>query len=388
MADLKALEHPTLKVPYELLNKKFRAAQKNVDREAAHVHTSVSELEKCLKQSSTVGDVTKVLDGMVEKLTLLKRKAEESINDEQEAAKACKRRIEHLKEYENLPPGGVNQWKKKRLDRMLVEYCLRAGYYNTAVQLARHSGIENLTNIELFLVSKEVEESLGRGETMKCLNWCHDNKSRLRRMKSTLEFNLRQQEFIEYIRNNKRLEAVKHARKYFSNLDDAQMNDVQKVMGLLAYPPDTELAPYKILLDPDRWQALVSQFRQENFKLYQLSHHSVFSITLQAGLSALKTLQCYKEDGTSRNPNCPTCNKHMNQLAKDLPYAHCAQSRLICAISGQPLNENNPPMMLPNGHVYGQNSLVMMAAENDSRVVCPQTKEIFKFEEAEKVFVM
>ena len=42
---------------------------------------------------------------------------------------------------------------------------------------------QNLTNIELFLVSKEVEESLGRGETMKCLNWCHDNKSRLRRMK-------------------------------------------------------------------------------------------------------------------------------------------------------------------------------------------------------------
>jgi len=31
---------------------------------------------------------------------------------------------------------------------------------------------------------------------------------------------------------------------------------------------------------------------------------------------------------------------------------------------------------------------VVMAAENDSRVVCPQTKEIFKFEEAEKVFVM
>ena len=68
--------------------------------------------------------------------------AEESVQDELEAAKVCKRRIEHLREYEHLPPTAVNQWHKKRLDRMLVEYFLRAGYYNSAIKLAQHSGIE------------------------------------------------------------------------------------------------------------------------------------------------------------------------------------------------------------------------------------------------------
>ena len=29
-----------------------------------------------------------------------------------------------------------------------------------------------------------------------------------------------------------------------------------------------------------------------------------------------------------------------------------------------------------------------MAAENDGRVVCPRTKEIFSLDDAEKVFVM
>ena len=28
MADVRSLEHPTLKVPYEILNKRFRSAQK------------------------------------------------------------------------------------------------------------------------------------------------------------------------------------------------------------------------------------------------------------------------------------------------------------------------------------------------------------------------
>lgn len=42
---------------------------------------------------------------------------------------------------------------------------------------------KDLVNIEMFLTAKEVEESLERRETATCLAWCHDNKSRLRKMK-------------------------------------------------------------------------------------------------------------------------------------------------------------------------------------------------------------
>ncbi|XP_013383305.1 macrophage erythroblast attacher [Lingula anatina] len=389
MADLKALEHPTLKVPYEVLNKKFRSAQKNIDREVSHVQVTMSDVDRCLQnQPVTVREMSMVLDGVVEKLNILKRKAVESIQDESESALVCKRRVEHLKEYDKLQGSAVNQWRKKRLDRMIVDYFLRAGYYNTAIKLARHSGIEDLTNIELFLVSKEVEESLEKKETAKCLTWCHDNKSKLRKMKSTLEFNLRTQEFIELIRNNRRVDAVKHARKYFNNLEESQMMDVQRVMGLLAFPVDTSISPYQELLDPNRWNHLVQQFRNENFKLHQLNNTSVFVVSLQAGLSALKTPHCYKDECGERNPNCPVCSPHLNDLAKTLPFAHCAQSKLICQISGRPLNEHNPPLMLPNGYVYGYNSLVEMANNNDGRVVCPRTKEIYKLDECEKVFVM
>ena len=43
--------------------------------------------------------------------------------------------------------------------------------------------LQDLVNIEMFLTAKEVEESLERRETATCLAWCHDNKSRLRKMK-------------------------------------------------------------------------------------------------------------------------------------------------------------------------------------------------------------
>lgn len=107
----------------------------------------------------------------------------ESVQAEDESAQLCKRRIEHLKEHSSDQPAAAGLWKRKRMDRMMAEHLLRCGYYNTAVKLARQSGIEDLVNIEMFLTAKEVEESLERRETATCLAWCHDNKSRLRKMK-------------------------------------------------------------------------------------------------------------------------------------------------------------------------------------------------------------
>lgn len=40
-----------------------------------------------------------LLGGMVEKLQVLKRKADESISEELAASNVCKRRLEHLKEH-------------------------------------------------------------------------------------------------------------------------------------------------------------------------------------------------------------------------------------------------------------------------------------------------
>jgi len=392
MADVKTLEHSTLKVPYELLNKQFRTSQKTIDREVSKVNSSAGELEKKVKESQlTVGDVTSALTCMVDNLSMLKRKAEESIQEEIGASRVIKRRLSHLQErktsgeQENSPP---LTWQKNRLDRMLVEYFLRAGYYTTALKLANQSNIEDLTNIELFMMSKEIEDSLTRFETKPCLNWCADNRSKLRKMKSTLEFNVRKQEFVEMIKQNKRIEAIKHARKYLSSTDPTQVADVQKLMGMLAFDCNKPENPYSEILSEDNWQTLVIQFRNDNFKLHQLNSTSVFTATLQAGLSSLKTLHCYKEDNSRRSSDCPVCSTNMNELAEPLPYAHCANSKLVCSISGLPLNENNPPMMMPNGRIYGLKALENIAVTNEGRVVCPRTQEICHLDELQKVFVM
>ena len=66
--------------------------------------------------------------------------------------------------------------------------------------------------------------------------------------KSNLEFSLRQQEFIELVRNQRCVEAVHHARKHFVNLTTNQLVDVQKSMVLLAYAKNADAAMYQVSL--------------------------------------------------------------------------------------------------------------------------------------------
>ncbi|ETN63502.1 erythroblast macrophage protein emp [Anopheles darlingi] len=394
MAEIKAMEHPTLKVPYEILNKRFRIAQKTLDRELSQIQNVASELEKGLSEGSASSEISRLLGGVVERLQVLKRKAEESISEELSAGYVCKRRLEHLKQNFSPPldaatlelqAAATSQWKKIRLDRMIVEHFLRLGYYDTAERLADRSGIRDLTNIDIFQVTREVERDLVNRRTAKCIAWCNDNKSKLKKINSTIEFQLRVQEFVELIREDHRMLAVRHAQKYFPAFEHEQLKEIRQYMALLAFQVNTEVEPYRKLFDPQRWNDLVLHFRLENYRLFQLPSQSVLSVAVQAGISALKTPQCYSY--TSKNMNCPVCQENVNEIAENLPFSHCAQSRLICRITGKPLNEHNLPMMLPNGQIFGQQAIEQMRRENDI-IVCPKTNESFRAPKIEKVFVM
>ena len=49
----------------------------------------------------------------------------------------------------------MKAWRKTRLDRMMVEYLLRQGYYDSALQLAENSKVTHLSNTEVKSILKE-----------------------------------------------------------------------------------------------------------------------------------------------------------------------------------------------------------------------------------------
>ncbi|CAM9369036.1 unnamed protein product, partial [Phaeothamnion confervicola] len=232
----------------------------------------------------------------------------------------------------------------------------------------------------------EVEASLRRRECGAALAWCADNASRLRRLESALEFDIRRQMFVEMVRSGNKDEAIQFAQEHLAKHAAERGADVQQAMATLAFPQPAAcpIPEYAALFAPERWDDLLRLFGQEVLRVFGLTQPSVLELTLQAGLSALKTPLCYRDDPSGsgaenqhRSLHCPVCSDAGRELARGLPCSHRGQSTLICRVTGDKMDENNPPVALPNGHVYSTRAIREGAHAHCGVFTCPVTGQSF-----------
>lgn len=384
------LEQPFVKVPYEQMRKTFRTSQRILEKEMANLTSTSSDLAKrSLTGSTNPEEICKALDGMLERLNKLKRKLEETKAEERTYTSRSRARLEHLndlmgmKSYEEPE---YARWSRTRLNRILVDYMLREGLMGTATKMSTNLGLQDYVDIEVFAQAQRVEQALRNHSCSEALQWCAENKSTLRKNKSALDFQLRLQEYIELVRKEKLTEAIAYSKKNLVPWADTHMKEIQQSMGLLAFKPNTKCKIYMKLFDPSRWTSLIQQFRADNYSLNSLPSQSLLTITLQAGLSALKTPQCYQT--ANRNFNCPVCAADtLGVLAEKLPLSHHVNSTIVCRISGEIMNEDNPPMVLPNGMVYSYKALTEMASTSENIITCPRTGATCDVLQLKKVFI-
>jgi macrophage erythroblast attacher len=122
-------------------------------------------------------------------------------------------------------------------------------------------------------------------------------------------------------------------------------------------------------------------FRAEVKKIFRFSTHTAFGACLQVGIAAHKSNVC-APDPKSR---CVVC-RELFELADGLPCAHVENSRLICAKTGEHLNDKNPPIILPNGFVYGEHAIQEMITGN--KIVCPRSGNEFNINQAKKLYIL
>lgn len=375
------LEYQLIKVPFEHLKKAMRASHRLVEKEMSAVVCGVAEaVERDMSKEEAVQHLTT----LVSRLQGLKRKLDESNKCEQTEVQRSKARLDHL---EMLQLGGKDiqaKWKSLRVDRILIDYMLRSSYYDTALKLAESSGIQDLVDTDVFLDAKKVIQSLRKKDCSEALAWCAENKSKLKKSKSKFEFKLRRQEFIELVRGEHMMEAIAYARKHLSLWGFTNMKELQQAMATLAFKSTTECAEYKVLFDSKQWDEMIEQFKQEFCKLYGMTTESLLNIHLQAGLSALKTPFCFEEGCTKEDP---LSQEEFRQLAAPLPFSKHIHSKLVCYITKEPMDEDNPPQVLPNGYVYSTKALEEMARLNNGKITCPRTGDVCNLSELSKAYI-
>ncbi|CAN8063951.1 unnamed protein product [Agarophyton chilense] len=281
-----------------------------------------------------------------------------------------------------------SRWEKMRLNRALVDYMLREGMYDTAETLAKSHAIEDIVDRGIFRESRVVIEALRRRDCSEGLRWCIENKRRLQKVHSKLEFRLRLQEFVEFARSGRKIDAIAYMKKHLSssNCDKERFLDIQRFMTLLCFDPSTSCQPYKDMFSERKWHELEVMFKHDNYRLHGLTRESTIEIMLKAGLASLKTRKCGTE--AERKPNCPTCVEPFLSLAQSLPRGRHENSVLVCSISGEIMDENNLPMALPNGNVYSTNALRKIAEDNCGEIIDPRNGDKARFKDLRKIFIM
>lgn len=88
------------------------------------------------------------------------------------------------------------------------------------------------------------------------------------------------------------------------------------------------------------------------YNLNTLPTQPLLHLALFAGLASLKLPSC--QEPATRNIDCPVCEPELARLAADLPSSHHVNSTIVCRLSGKIMDEDNMPMVFPNGQVYSR----------------------------------
>lgn len=402
-------------MPHELVRKNLKTTQRYVEREKDHILPTLKEAANASLSSTQTPDQTLAsLDAMIARMHTLKRKLQ-TLHEEEESIQAhSSKRIRHLQDLYEIPSlvdVKYEDWSRTRLDRLIVDYLLRTGYSDTATALATSKDILPLVDLDIFTSCHRIASSLQRGETKEALAWIAENRAALKKLQEkpaekttakpppSLEYELRVQQYIELVRHGttqKRMDAMAHAQKHLNPHALTRNEDFLRAAGLLVQPADTETEPYASMFSPHRWQTLSELFVHTHHQLLSLPFRPSLHVALSAGLSALKTPACHSQynPASSSTPGqatlsnmtslCPICSMELNELARNVPYAHHTKSYV-----------ENDPIVLPNGRIYGRDRLEELQRKltggvgeiGEGEVRDPTTGEVFAWEEVRKVYI-
>lgn len=145
-------------------------------------------------------------------------------------------------------------------------------------------------------------------------------------------------------------------------------------MALLALGTRTSL-PHASLLDPGRWRRAADRFGRDFLRLAGAPPTPPLVVALAAGVAALKTPFCSLPEHQA--PSCPVCCGPIRGLATRLPSCQRSRSAVTCRLSGTLLDEDNPPLVLPSGHVYAEAAVLRLeAAHGGGAFRDPRTDDV------------
>ncbi|AMD20532.1 HDL212Cp [Eremothecium sinecaudum] len=459
-------------IPNELLKRNLKQCQRLIDKEVASLNQGFAELDAMIKNPSGDAESIEKLNDMIIKIEKFERKISKKVNVELQLLQRIEARIKYYKELDDIKKANdqprLIAWYQSYTTLLIGDYLARNGNFhevpddpndcsppparlkrklssassqvtnatsvndnehihmNPGVEYLKQQGLDLLVDYDILLTTNKISKQLTvEHELGPLLDWIKENSAYLKSIASTLEFEARFQEYIEYVKIENYAKAIAcfqtHLVKFIhanpveltlaagllvfiktckSNMSSLAPNpkpdEVAKRQSLLKAKDDCwsffflklpksskknvsngyegrpdsftntmDIKRYMVLLDDKRWEKLNEMFLKAYYSMYGISYHDPLLIYLSLGISSLKTKDCLHQRQSSSSSD----SKLSHYLNSEVLRNNCP----VCSSEFAPIAEKLPhahqvqsrlfenPVMLPSGNVYDSEKLRQLA---------------------------
>ncbi|KAI2622546.1 CTLH/CRA C-terminal to lish motif domain-containing protein [Hypoxylon sp. NC1633] len=227
------------------------------------------------------------------------------------------------------------------------------------------------------------------------IHWARQNCLELEARGSNLEFELCKLQFIWLFKgpavnglpdtiDNGVQGALKYARETFGRFQHRHLREIEQLSCALVYASNMTTSPYVSIFDISRaFEEVAASFTREFCSLLGLSAESPLYVAATAGTLALPQLVKYTSKTRAKGTEWTT----VNELAFEtpLPRSMMYHSIFVCPVSKEQTTEDNPPMILPCGHVLARESLEKLV--KGTRYKCPYCPYEGAFKDSKEIIL-
>lgn len=303
------------------------------------------------------------------------------------------------------------------LDKVVLDYLLRAGHNEVAEQFSEETGVHiSPMQKEAIAELRMLSAALDAGNTRPILQWASAHSEALRARNSSLEYDLLRTQFLNIAQGDLPPDdeaanglvattttnvylAFLFGRRHFEPYLATHLDEIQSLYSMLLFLPKFPVTAQGMPLDQSLDSAtfltyvpwsyrhllvslrmdmsvLSAQFRADFCALAHIPQLCALRVTVDVGVNNAigrinKVRNVMKERGSewSQSDEIPVRAIRSQQVEIPLPPELQLHSTFLCPVSKETGTENNPPMMMPCGHVLCRDSLHHLA--RGSRVKCP-----------------
>lgn len=288
----------------------------------------------------------------------------------------------------------IGSWQADRatINRAILMHLERTGQFEVGTTFQKEADVDIPDQLmHEFESLYGILQAMSENDLTPAIQWAQKKRNILLNRGSTLEFVLHKLQFFRLLFDasvpvrSRELAALSYAREHLALFGDRYLEEIAQLMTSVLYVNNFDACPYSQDLQSPTLEQVHKQFASEFCSVLGLPPQSPLVLAVTAGFIGQPVLARMNNVIKKRGAEWTTATELPVPI--DLPSEFQFHSIFVCPVSKEQTTEDNPPLMLPCGHVLATDSVRSLGkGQFAKKFKCPYCPKETCLNEAQRVF--